>query len=1105
MTTMAKLLVEVGGEITGFVSSMSKMEAQAARTARAVRKEFENVAGNLATIFSAGMFVGMIKHTIEVQDAVFKMSQKTGIAVESLSALRYAAELSDVSFESLGKAMKKLSTEMVAATDSSSKSAKLFKMMGVDVSSGLEPALGKIADVFKSLPEGPTKAALAVELFGKAGMDLIPLLDKGSAGIEKLREEAKRLGILMDGEAAKAAEEFNDNMKSLKMTSERLGIEIMKGLGGPLVEITRAMLEGKMEGGLYEMAIRGLTEAFAQINGEGPAAQLKKIRTELEMAENAARRLKDMPKWQQEGFFANEGLISQAGKAPGLRSQADALEHQLSQQGIEEQNRRAIAGQMAARAKGMEAGLRGILGGDKAAKEAEDAAKALTAQIDSLEKARIKLNNVQGESLHLQELEVDLMGKWKSAPEDLKNIARAKAQQLDADTKELRILKEQTEETQRQLEAARETAQFQKSITEPWMRATEQMKSSFELLGKSNEEREKAVLLEKARLDIERLGGPLAEGAQSAIADINRELETQLGLVSQIAKEQERMAIWDQLSDAAAKFAQALMSGPKKAIEYLRDSLKQFLYELLAIFTKRWVLQLGAGLTGSSSLGAMAGQVGANTIGGAVADYLSSALGLTGSGAGVGTSLAAGFNIGTGALGGDIAASASSYGIMGSVGEFAGQAWAWAAANPITAVAAVVAIAAIAIGRMRSGGEKNGGSFMGSFGAGGEFLGNAAVPGTDNGRFFTPSGRDLAMSDAGKQFASNFFSTLTKLGGTAGGAFQFGLGTDADPNGSAQSRVSGMVRYMDKTIFSWLDKESGRDDADVQKAFGEMMSRMMLSGLQAVSGSMRKGVAAILNSVVAETASPEQVTAVIQLAEAFGTLMAVFDPINSTDVIEAASKTTMDVFAEQGKALLKLADGTDMTVESLQKMTTATAEFKTAAVQLIVQLEGVKRAIVAMFDATSEQMRLATMDPQQQFDYWQKRADDLYAQIMASSDPGEIERLSREFNTAWSNAWGMLEPDQQAQFGQAWAARLDELSTNIADHIQDVINTVVADTNDVLEKAATKMDEAAEKFSTAAATQSTAANTFSNAVDRGVTVNLILDQYGNPITNGTSP
>ena len=223
-------------------------------------------AAGVAMSVASAAIVASVKSAIDTGDQFNKLSQKTGIAVEALSGLAYAATLSDVSIESLATGIKKLSVNMnEAAVSTSGKAAEAFKALGVSVKDasgslrGSDDVLADIADRFASMKDGAGKTALAVAMFGKAGADLIPFLNQGGKGIADLTAEAEKLGLVMTGKTAKAAEEFNDNIKKLSLSTAALGRSIAADLIGPLAEYTRLMVEARKEGvGLFGSVAVGL-------------------------------------------------------------------------------------------------------------------------------------------------------------------------------------------------------------------------------------------------------------------------------------------------------------------------------------------------------------------------------------------------------------------------------------------------------------------------------------------------------------------------------------------------------------------------------------------------------------------------------------------------------------------------------------------------------------------------------------------------------------------------------------------------------------------------------------------------------------------------------
>jgi len=162
---------------------------------------------------------GAAKYFSSYGDQVAKMSKRTGLSVESLSALRFVASQTGTEFASLEMAFRKmqrsiydagrgLSTQKDALADLGLAFEDLKDLSPEDQFKMLSDRLGKITDDTK-------QAALAQMLFGRTGTNLIPMFEAGAKGISDLEEEASKLGLVMSKEDAAAAEEFTDKLDAL--------------------------------------------------------------------------------------------------------------------------------------------------------------------------------------------------------------------------------------------------------------------------------------------------------------------------------------------------------------------------------------------------------------------------------------------------------------------------------------------------------------------------------------------------------------------------------------------------------------------------------------------------------------------------------------------------------------------------------------------------------------------------------------------------------------------------------------------------------------------------------------------------------------------------
>src|SRR6185503_11774736 len=153
-----------------------------------------------------------------------QMSQKTGISVQTLQSWSVVMAQNSVQAQQLTVATKTLSKEIVEARNPASAAASAFDEMGVSIAQlgSTDDAIKAIADKFQAMPDGAEKAALAVQLFGKSGLDMIPILNRGAAAFEESSRQALAFGLGLTNEQVKAMTAVDD-------ASDNLGLAL-KGL-----------------------------------------------------------------------------------------------------------------------------------------------------------------------------------------------------------------------------------------------------------------------------------------------------------------------------------------------------------------------------------------------------------------------------------------------------------------------------------------------------------------------------------------------------------------------------------------------------------------------------------------------------------------------------------------------------------------------------------------------------------------------------------------------------------------------------------------------------------------------------------------------------------
>lgn len=197
-------------------------------------------------------FLENTEAAIEYGDKIKKTSQSVGIATDALQELQYAGSLADLSAQEMSQSIGILSRKMLEAKQGSAEAGKAFHGIAFQEGGKLkatDEVLGSIADKFQAMPDGAEKTAMAMQLFGRAGKQMIPLLNKGSAALEETRKEARELGLVMGEDAVEGSEELNDNLKRLHAISQGLWRSAIAPLIPAISDLVKRFLEWRKENG----------------------------------------------------------------------------------------------------------------------------------------------------------------------------------------------------------------------------------------------------------------------------------------------------------------------------------------------------------------------------------------------------------------------------------------------------------------------------------------------------------------------------------------------------------------------------------------------------------------------------------------------------------------------------------------------------------------------------------------------------------------------------------------------------------------------------------------------------------------------------------------
>lgn len=169
------------------------------------------VAGALTAAFSARAMISAVQSVTQKLDEIGKTADRIGITTDALQLLRATAESAGVAQSALDASIEKLGRGLAEAGMGIGTAKVALDQLNLSADSlidmGLEDAMGVIADAVNQVPSPMERTALAMQLFGRSGAPMLNLLREGSVGMEEMRRQARELGIVIDEDLIRSAED----------------------------------------------------------------------------------------------------------------------------------------------------------------------------------------------------------------------------------------------------------------------------------------------------------------------------------------------------------------------------------------------------------------------------------------------------------------------------------------------------------------------------------------------------------------------------------------------------------------------------------------------------------------------------------------------------------------------------------------------------------------------------------------------------------------------------------------------------------------------------------------------------------------------------------
>ena len=209
---------------SGYARGLNQMRGQTKKFASGVK-------GMLGGAFAVTAIVASMKNLFGEMDRIHKLSLRYGMGAEAIQKLGFAAEQNGTTLEVMAKGLAQANRAAVEAGNGLKTYQRAFDDLGISWETfaelGQEEQLHMIADAFKNAEDKNKALAAAQTLLGRAGLELVPMLQQGSEGIMALTADLKTFTDAEVAAAAKTNDALNKAFTQIKSTMGSWIIEAM--------------------------------------------------------------------------------------------------------------------------------------------------------------------------------------------------------------------------------------------------------------------------------------------------------------------------------------------------------------------------------------------------------------------------------------------------------------------------------------------------------------------------------------------------------------------------------------------------------------------------------------------------------------------------------------------------------------------------------------------------------------------------------------------------------------------------------------------------------------------------------------------------------------
>ena len=226
-----------------------------------------------AAFATAGVAAGVALTKMSMQniDALAKVSDRLGIATQSLAGLQHAANLAGVESATLEKSLVKLAVGVSDAADGTGIAKDAFIELGLSAAllekMPIDQQMLKVADAMQGVELQADKVRLATELFGARGVSVLNMIGEGSQNLVEMAKEADHLGIAINRVDAAQIEAANDSVTRAKSVFTGLGNQLSDAFSPIIDDVATKFYQSALDAEGFGNIGQDVAEAL--VNGFG--------------------------------------------------------------------------------------------------------------------------------------------------------------------------------------------------------------------------------------------------------------------------------------------------------------------------------------------------------------------------------------------------------------------------------------------------------------------------------------------------------------------------------------------------------------------------------------------------------------------------------------------------------------------------------------------------------------------------------------------------------------------------------------------------------------------------------------------------------------------